>query len=142
MVEEEHGATRRIDRETIVQPRELPGAQLARVLAGQLRVEADHEPAAPLDAEADAVADLLGGRREDTPQRRPVVVIAGNDPEPVDPVAEILAELLVGRLRFVVGRVPGDDEEVEVRDATRGCPRSLGASAAASRCRAAPRSGR
>ena len=55
------------------QPRELLGAQLARVLAGQLRVEADDEPVARLDEEADAVADLLGrppGRHAEAPPGR------------------------------------------------------------------------
>ena len=103
---------------TPFEPRELLGAELARDLAGQLRVEPDQLPAGQT-LEGQAPGGVGTRFREDAPEQRAVVVVARHDPEPLHQIAERLAERLVGRERLVGGGIAGDDEHIEIRNPAR-----------------------
>ena len=101
----------------LADPFDLAGVDPPSHLAGDLGVEPEAEPAAGAEGELDPVTvlatDPLG---EGGADRLPVVVIARELPEPVEPGSQQAARSLVG-LRQLVVRVVARDDDVVGSDA-------------------------
>ena len=93
-------------------------------LSGQMRIDTDQPPAALRHREADArigptgLGGLLSVPGKDLAHQHPVVVVARQDVAAIEPFLEQPEGRLVGFTPFVVSKVPGDDNAIELKPLT------------------------